>query len=187
MKKKFNFSKNKEVFFILFRYLILLVIILISPAFILFILKPLTIKFVVFILSIIYDISVNNDLIIINSKTYISIISACVAGSAYLLLTILNLTTPMKKDIRIKSILFSFVLLFILNILRIITLSALYHENFKYVKFTHAFFWYGLSTIFVVLIWILTFKKFKIKNIPIYTDFCYVKKISFLRNKLKIL
>ena len=185
MKKKFKFGKNNEIFFILFRYLALLIIVLISPILIFYILKPLTIKFTIFILSVIYDIYVNNSLIIIDSKTYIAIIDACVAGSAYLLLIILNLTTPMKKDIRIKSILFSFILLFVLNILRIIILSILYHENFKYIGFTHAFLWYGLSTIFVVLIWILTFKKFKIKNIPIYNDFSNISRASFLKNKIK--
>ena len=187
MKKKLKSSKDKEILFILFRYLTLLLIVLISPVLIFFVLKPLTINFTVFILDIIYDIFVNNSLIIIDSKTYISIVSACVAGSAYILLTILNLTTPMKKDVRIKSILLSFILLFVLNILRIITLSVLYHENFKYIEFTHAFFWYGLSTIFVVIIWVLTFKKFKINNIPVYTDLLTISKTSFLENRIKLL
>ncbi|MEK6914191.1 MAG: pacearchaeosortase [Nanoarchaeota archaeon] len=181
---KINFSKNK-IYLILSRYLILLLIVLISPLIIVFILKPLTIKLSVFLLDIFYNISINRNLIIINYKTYISIIDACIAGSAYLLLLILNLTTPMKENIRIKSFIFSWILLFILNILRIIILSILYHEDFRYVNFTHAFFWYGLSTIFVILIWFLTIKIFNIKSIPIYNDFFYLKNISFLKNKIK--
>lgn len=174
---------NIKSLYILFRYLILLLIIIFGYNLIYILLKPITIKLTLLILRIFYNVYTNNDLIIINFSTYIYIAGACISASAYLLLVILNLTIPLNIEIRIKSILYSFILFFIINITRIVTFSILYHEDFKYTDLTHSFFWYGLSTFFVLLIWFLSTKKFKIKNIPIYTDFCYLKNTSFLKNK----
>ena len=112
----------------------------------------------------------NSYLILINQTTFIYIVNACIAGSAYLLLLILNLTIDLKPLERLKSIVYSFALLLVLNVIRISILGALYHHEIPYVEFTHAIFWYGLSTIFVIGIWFITIKKFKIKNIPFYTD-----------------
>ena len=113
-------SKNpRTIYSILIRYLILLIIVALGLPLIYALFTPLTINFTALILDIFYEITINKDLIIINTTTLISIIDACVAGSAYLLLLILNLTIRMKKDLRIKSILYSFTLLFILNIINI--------------------------------------------------------------------
>jgi exosortase/archaeosortase family protein len=185
MKNKRIFSKRyKELFFVLFRYILLLLILFFGLDLIYIFIKPLTIKVVFFILNIFYEVSLNENIIIIDKLSYISLVEACIAGSAYLLLLILNLTTPLKRDIRIKSIAYSFILLFVINVIRIVFLSVLYHEQKSYFEFSHAFLWYGLSTIFVIIIWILTIKKFKIKIIPVYTDIVCLKRISFYRNKL---
>ena len=140
---------------------------------------PLTIISTSKVLSIFYDIKVAGDLIIYNSYT-IQIIAACVAGSAYLLLLILNLTTQIKLKKRLYSILFTFVLFFIINILRIVTLSVMLFNDSSLFDITHKLFWYVLSTIFVVIIWFLTVKVFKIKEIPGYGDLRY---LYFLRRK----
>ena len=137
---------------------------------------PLTIDVTVTLLKSLYQIAVNDTLIIIDSRTFIQIIPACVAGSAYLLLLILNLTIPMNLKKRIYSILLSFLILFTLNILRIFLLAILYHNNVPYVDFTHKLFWYVLSTVFVIFIWFLIVKIFSIKEIPVYTDFEYLIK-----------
>ena len=50
---------------------------------------------------------------------FASIIPACIAGSAYYLLLILNLSTPMGLKTRIKSLSFILILFLILNIARI--------------------------------------------------------------------
>ena len=115
--KKSKSKSSKTIYSILFRYLILLIIVALGLPLIYAIFTPLTINFTALILDIFYEITVNKDIIIINTTTLISIINACVAGSAYLLLLILNLTIRMKTNLRIKSILYSFTLLFILNIL----------------------------------------------------------------------
>ena len=140
---------------------------------------PLTIYPTSYLLKIFYQIEISQNLIIIKPETFIKIIPACVAGSAYLLLLILNLTIPIEIKKRIKSILLSFLILLVLNIFRILTLSIWYHEAVPFFDFTHILFWYRLSTIFVIAIWFYTVKKLKIKEIPVYTDFkFFIKNIK---------
>ena len=169
-----NKPRNKS-FLILLRYIILLGLMFTLPL-IYKIFTPLTIYPSIILLKLFYNIAVNNsmDLIVINNQTFIKIISACIAGSAYLLLLILNLSIPMKLKKRIYLIFLSFFILLILNILRIFMLSVLYHNNFVFFDFTHKLFWYVLSTIFVVLIWLFIVKKYSIKEIPVYTDIKYL-------------
>lgn len=171
-KKKVKNIKNShnDIFFIPVRYLILFFLMFSLPL-IYKIFTPLTIYPVVWLLKLFYETSLSGNFIIINLKTVIEIIPACIAGSAYLLLLILNLTVSMKFLKRIYSILLSFLLLLILNILRIFLLSILYHNNFTYFDITHKFFWYFLSTVFVIGIWFFIVKIFSIKEIPVYTDF----------------
>jgi len=166
-------------FNILIRYLILLGLMFSLPL-IYKILTPLTIYPTIFLLKLFYQVSYLNSMIILNSKTIIYIIPACIAGSAYLLLLILNLSLSMSLKKRIRTILFSLTLLLSLNILRIFSLSILYDNSFRFFDITHKLFWYGLSTLFVILIWFYTVKKFNIKEIPIYTDIKYLSKKSKL-------
>tara|TARA_Y100000310_G_C20652730_1_gene800337 strand:+ start:1221 stop:1742 length:522 start_codon:yes stop_codon:yes gene_type:complete len=161
-------KRDKKLLFMISRYVLLLILAL-SLSLFYKILTPLTTNFSAFLLNIFYQVSVSGDLINV-SGILIKIIPACVAGSAYLLLLILNLTLPMKLKTRIYTILFSLITLFVLNILRIVFLTILLVNDFKFFDFTHKLFWYVLSTIFVVGIWFLTAYIFKIKQIPIYTD-----------------
>ena len=164
-------EKPQKVYLILVRYLILLAIVAFSLPLIYTILTSITINLTISLLDIFYNVTNFKELIVINATTEIYIVDACVAGSAYLLLLILNLTIRIPTKIRIKSIAYSFLLLFLLNVVRISILAALYHHKVPYVEFTHALFWYGLSTIFVILIWFETVRKFKIKGIPFYSDY----------------
>ena len=107
----------------------------------------------------------------------ISIIPACVAVSAYLLLIILNLATPMTREQRTKSLIFSWFTLLIFNVLRIFIFSLLFINNYIYFDILHKFFWYFLSIIVVVGIWFLSVYLFKIKEIPAYSDFKYLIKL----------
>ncbi|MEK6879716.1 MAG: pacearchaeosortase, partial [Nanoarchaeota archaeon] len=110
-------------------------------------------------------------------------IEACVAGSAYYLLLILNLSTPkIQLKTRIKAIFFSFAAFFIINLIRVIILVLVFFTSPDSFVLTHKLFWYALSTLFVVLIWIAETKIFQIKAIPIYSDIVSLKKISILKN-----
>ena len=161
-------KNNKKIVFIFVRYLILITLSISLPVFYR-ILTPLTIYSTAGILKIFYSVSIFGDIISI-SGVLIQIISACVAGSAYLLLLIINLTISMNKKQRVYSILFSLGLLFIVNILRIVFLAILLVQGFNFFDFIHKLFWYLLSTVFVIIIWFLTAYLFKIKKIPVYSD-----------------
>jgi len=114
----------------------------------------------------------------------IQIIDACVATMAYYFLLILNLTTPGIRFLRrLVFIGLSFLSLLIVNILRIIILSFMYLANSPYFDITHKILWYFGSTIFVVLIWFIGVKYFKVESIPIYSDLKELYLMSTLSKK----
>lgn len=181
MEKKINSSKKSIL--IMLRYIILLILVL-NSYLIYKIFTPLTIYFTVIFLKLFYPVIFFGDQILINQTKIIEIIPSCVAGSAYVFLLILNLFVAMKPKQRIYSILLSFSLLFILNILRIIVLSILLVNDFKFFYLTHKLIWYVLSTLLVVGVWFLTIKIFKIKEVPVISDIKYfIKDIKNLKNK----
>jgi len=160
---------NKYIVNLCVRYFFLIIVVLSLPLFYR-ILTPLTVKSVSFLLNLVYQGVYSNKNFIYLGKTLIELIPACVAGSAYILLLILNLTVEMSLKKRFFSIIISFLLLFSLNVTRIFLLAILYHNQNPYFDFTHKLFWYFLSTIFVIGIWFLTVKVFSIKEIPAYSD-----------------
>lgn len=168
-KRKRSSNSNSRSIHIVIRYLILLGLIFTLPL-IYKILTPITINLTSSLLNLFYKISVNNDIIIINSQTFIQIIPACVAGSAYLLLIILNLSVPMKTKKRLQSISLGIIIFFLANIIRITILASWYHNELPFFDFTHSLTWYAGSTILILAIWFLLVKIFSIKEIPLYTD-----------------
>lgn len=157
------------------RYLIILLIGLGLPL-LYIILTPLTIYPSSFLLRLFYPIIVQGNEIIIGDAI-ITLISACLAASAFYLLILLNISIPMNTRNRIYSLSFSLLLFLGINILRIAIFSILFINSFQYFDFTHKLFWYFLSGVLVFLVWIATIKLFKIKGIPFYTDirFLYQK------------
>lgn len=175
-------TKNKQFLSISIRYLILLLVAF--PSFWLFylIFTPLTIYSVYFALNIFFDVFLTGNVIILNGQISIEIIPACIAGSAYYLLLILNLSIfKIKLSDRIKMISLSFLAFLIINILRIFILSTILLSNFKLFVITHLVFWYAMSTVFVVGIWFFEVKFFKIKEIPFYSDLKFLYKNSILK------
>ena len=169
----------QKIIDVIIRYSILLVIGILGTPFFYSIFTFLTIEPVYLLLNIFFNPSLISNIITINNLP-IEIIGACVAGSAYYLLLILNLSMPkIKLGKRIMLLLFSFSLLLILNILRIFLLSVLYVSQFSLFDIAHKLFWYIGSIIFVVGIWFLSVWIFKIKEIPFYSD------IKYLFNKKK--
>lgn len=157
-----------------FRYLVLILFGLFLSLFYK-ILLPLTIFPSSLLLDLFYNPFVVGSIIFV-AGARIEIIGACVAGSAYYLLLILNLTIPMRVRQRVSSLIFSLLCLLVLNILRIFVLSVFYLENLSFFDFSHKLFWYGLSIVFVIGIWFLTVWVFKIKKIPLYSDLKMLKK-----------
>lgn len=113
---------------------------------------------------------------------FASIIPACIAGSAYYLLFILNLTTPMSLSKRFKSLTFLFSIFLTLNIIRIFSFALFFaSKNYEIFNIAHTASWYFGSTILVILIWFANVLIFKIREIPIYSDIKSI--INQIKNK----
>lgn len=183
VKKKGKRSNNLSDFLNIFsRYLILILIALPGLFIFYFIFTPLTVYPVYFLLGLFFDVTILSKINILIHNIPIELIPACIAGSAYYLLLVLNLSTPkIKLKKRICAILFSFAAFLILNILRIFILSSLAITGFSYFNVTHTIFWYGFSTIIVVGIWFAEVKIYKIKKIPFYSDMKFLYKKSLMK------
>ncbi len=163
-------KQEKEIFNLFLRYLILLIIPLYNLYLIYLIFTPLTLYLSYLLINLFYGATLNGDLISFNDVT-IQIIGACVAGSAYYLLLILNLSTPdIKLAKRIKMIIYSLLLFLVFNVLRILILSSFLNSYPDLFDVTHYIFWFFLSIVFVVGIWFFQVKHYKIKKIPVYSD-----------------
>lgn len=166
-------KKDCVVFFdIIIRYLLILLAGSFNLYLFYFFLTPLTLYGSYFLLSLFYDVILYTEGFLIND-VFFELVKACVGGSAFFLLFILNLSS---RDIgfykRINILLFSFLCLYIFNVLRILLMVSIY--NFYYFEFVHMFFWYFISTLFVFCLWIFSVWFFKIKTIPVYSDFRFI-------------
>lgn len=171
-------KENKIIFYLFLRYLLLVVLAINGFWLIYSIFTPLTIYPVYFLLNILFHASLSGASITFNNAL-IQLIPACIAGSAYYLLLILNLTTPMPVKTRIYSLIFSLFSFLIINILRIFLFSLLLISSFSLFNILHLIFWYFLSSLLVFAVWLVTIKLFKVENIPIYSD------IKFLFSKIR--
>lgn len=138
-------------------------------------LLPLTIYPANALLSLFFSSEVIGDTILAGNNIIV-LIPACIAVSAYLLLFILNMATPMSLRKRVYALLFSFTLLLLINILRIVFFSILIISDSQLFESLHLLAWYIFSIIFVVGIWFLTVQIFKIKSLPIYDDVMFILK-----------
>lgn len=173
-------NKKKWFLDIFVRYIILVIIALPGLWIFYSIFTPLTVYPTYLFLNIFYEVSIPaENILLINQKIPIEFIRACIAGSAYYLLTILNLATPkIKLRKRINMLLLAFAIFLSLNLLRIFLLSFLAISGSSFFDATHRLFWYSLSTIFVVAIWFAEVKLFRIREIPFYSDIKFLYKGS---------
>ena len=167
-------ERSSSLLDILLRYAILILIGVLGLKIFYFFFTYLTVYPTYFLLNLFFNASLAYNTILLSGFP-IEIIGACVAGSAYYLLLILNLSIreiTIKK--RIEMLLFSFASFLIINILRIFFLSILYVNGTSFFDIAHKLFWYLGSTVFVVGIWFLSVKIFKVKEIPLYSDIFYL-------------
>lgn len=170
-------NEKRTILDIFLRYSILIVVAIPNLFLFYYIFTPLTIYPVYFLLGLFFNANLVGNMIFLNGNSLIEIIEACVIGSAYYLLLILNLTIPqIKLKKRIKAIIFSFGILLLINIFRIFLLSVLFASKSDFFEIAHKFLWYFGSIVIVILIWFLTVRIFKIKKIPVYSDFKTVLK-----------
>ena len=169
----------KKLLDVLVRYVILIAVAFPNLWIFYFIFTPLTVYPLYFLFGLFFDVSLAGNVIFVSNCFPVELIDACIAGSAYYLLLILNLATPsLKFNKRIKMIVLSFAALLIINILRIFFLSLLFFSGSSLFDVTHKMFWYLGSIIFVVGIWFAEVKFFKIKEIPFYSDIKFFLKLK---------
>jgi hypothetical protein len=181
-KKRAGIGKIKNrIYGLLARYILTFLISLNSLFIFYFVFTPLTLWPAYFLLSLFYQASVAGNAILINGNVFL-LNEACIAGSAYFLLAILNLTTPGIKSLkRARIFLFDSLLLLAFNIVRIFGLSAALLAGFVFFDFLHVLIWYALSILVVVAIWLLTVKIFRIKDIPILGDLIFLKNLAKIK------
>lgn len=181
-------EQGKKFLDIIIRYLLLALFSLGGLWIFYFVFTPLTLYPVFFILGLFYTASIQGTTVYVNS-TAIEIISACVAGSAYYLLLMFNLSTPgIRAGKRIIMVLSSFLIFLLANIARIIVLSVMYLSETQFFDVTHKVLWYFGSIILVIGIWFYQVKSRKIKAIPAYSDLKFLHDNSIrklLKTKVK--
>lgn len=141
---------------------------------------PLTLNISAYIISLFTKVIVSENMLYIGEFSF-RFIDACVAASAYILITLLVLLTKgIKLKTRLKMLGLGYLLFLGFNILRIellfLILLLFGHNVFNTL---HVMIWLFFSTLVVFFIWIFLIKFFKIKNIPIYSD------IQYLVSKIK--
>ena len=139
--------------------------------------QGITLKIIVFFLEmgkaspIVGKDSVKYSIEIFSSTT-IDIVKYCVTSSAYYLLTIFTIITkgiPLLK--RIMMFLIGSLLIFLINIARIIALIViLLKDGTEAFEFAHTTFFMAISIIYVIIMWILLSYIFEVKTIPVYSD-----------------
>jgi exosortase/archaeosortase family protein len=160
--------EKRELFGLLVRYAFLLVL-GVFIWLIYSIVTPITIHLSYLLINLFFDSSIVGNVILAEGIKFI-IISPCVAGAAYYLILILNLSTPMPASKRAKSLAFALIGFLILNSIRILAFVALAINQFQYFDLAHKWTWYIGSTILIVLIWFLSAWIFNIESIPFYSD-----------------
>lgn len=163
---------NKKIIRLFLRYLTILILGIGNLYIIYKILTPLTIHTTNILINIIVPTTLTGNIIQFGQTT-IQIVPSCVAGSAfYLLLVLLFTTADVKPKTRLYAISTAVAIFFALNITRILILVYLIPSpNFETI---HWIFWHTVSTIFVIATYFITIKLYKIKSIPVYSDFKYI-------------
>ncbi|MCX6741788.1 MAG: pacearchaeosortase [Candidatus Pacearchaeota archaeon] len=171
--------KKENILFldVLIRYAVIAASIFVIPLFY-FALKTPTTQVLYFIMHFFYNVNVNGNILtffISGNLFNVEIIDACVAGSAFFLLLILNLSTKGISFIkRVYLFLFDALILFLVNIIRLMVIIPLYLQESAFFPIAHQIFWYGLSIIFVIVIWLFGTRVFRIREIPVYSDVCWL-------------
>ncbi len=125
------------------------------------------------ILSFLGESSFVDNYIIFNDAP-LQIANACVSGAAYYFLFFLSMSIPLIFPKRIKVIFYSWGLFYVSNVIRIVFMALILQES--YFNLVHLSLWHIFSTILVIVIWFSAVKIFKVKEIPIYTDYSTIKK-----------
>lgn len=138
-------------------------------------LSPLTIYVNYWFFLLYLPVSLAGNTLSINGTSF-EFVQACIAVSAYLIFTALVLLTKgVTVNKRLQMLGIGFVAIFVANMLRVQVLINIYFYFGKnFFDSVHLLFWHFISAIFVFFIWVYLSKKYKIRNIPVYSDLKYL-------------
>ena len=133
---------------------------------------PLTLYPSYWILGLYHDATLIGSRII-TTEYFLNFVDACVAGAAYFLLVLLILfTDKIRFRERVYMFLIGSLMILSFNIIRIeILFYVLLNYGSNIFQSIHLIFWKFLSTIFVFLTWIFLIKKFRVKAVPVFSDY----------------
>lgn len=131
-----------------------------------------------------YSFNVEGYTLVLNGQN-LEFVSACIATSAYYLLALLILLT---KDLKLKDRFYMFLsgclLILFMNVIRIDILLYLLEEfSENWFGKLHIFFWHFVSSVYVAAVWIFLAYRFKVKSVPVYSDFRFLLSKSVFRKK----
>ncbi len=165
-------KKTKGILSIFARYTIIILISVGNLKLIYNLLTPPTVKVLVMVLRPFYDIIVVGNFIYVRGITT-EIASSCIIASAFFLMFILIFSTPdIKPKKRILAFMVSFVILFILNIARMVFLVSIIHS--PHFNTIHWILQNLVSMVVVAAIWIGMVSLLKIKTVPVCSDVKYI-------------
>lgn len=177
MDRKGAKLQKKRLWGIGYRYLLAVLLSLSNLYLFYLVFTPLTVYPSYFLLKLIYPAALSGSVILINDFV-ILLNGACIAGSAYLLLALLNLTTPGLRPLkRLGMFFFGASVLLLFNIVRIFVFTVLLVNGVAFYDFMHVLVWYVLSVLVVVMIWLYSIKKSRIVGIPVFSDIMYLKSL----------
>ncbi len=172
-----------EFFDIILRYALLVLLSIGNLLIFYLVFTPITVYSVFFLFNSFFTAMLNGTTIYVKLIP-IEMIPACIAGSAYYLLLIFNLSTPgIKISRRLRMIFFSFLFFLIVNVLRIFLLGVMYISGSPIFDIAHKVSWYFGSVFLIMLIWFYQVKIYKVKEIPFYSDLRFLYKHSLLKIK----
>lgn len=132
-------------------------------------------------LNIFFDVTLLTDSILWQNHKFL-VVDECIGISAYIMLTFLFFSMPTKKDILVKSWVYSLITFTIANLIRIIflmTIFIVFGENI-FDKF-HLLFYQILTGVMLAVIFIYYYKRYNIKEKPLIDDYLWI--FSFLRKR----
>lgn len=147
--------------------------------------NPATIYSSWFLLRIFgYNAIINGMTLLVNGGGF-AFIAACIALSAYYLLFLLVIFTKglgLKKSLKLFFL--GALLILAMNAVRIDLLIVLFLEaGMDWFNAVHMLFWKFISGVYVALVWIFLIRKYKVKEIPIYSDLKELFNKSLFRRK----
>ncbi len=172
-------SFKKKIFSLLCRYSLLVILSLGGLWAFYLIFTPLTVYPFYFLISSFFAAVLKGTTVYVGSVP-VEIIKACVAGSAYYLMLIFNLSTPgIKISKRLKMIFYAFFMFLIANVLRIFFLTILYINQSAFFDAFHKLSWYAGSVVLIIAIWFYQVKFYNIREIPFFSDLKFLYNSSY--------